>query len=93
VRGRDRRPQFLGLEFNSFIKVEGMNTRYDVYRSLPNDRLVWIKRVNALDEARQVVAAALQSASLANYLVYDYRARSVVEVLGPEFTAISALAA
>ena len=54
-----------------------MNSKYDIYRKLPDDRLLWIDRVKELNEARQLVAA-LESTSMDNYLVYDFRARTVV---------------
>ena len=56
-----------------------MNTKYDIYKSLPEDRLLWVDRVTGLEEARKLVAA-LQTASLDSYLVYDFRERSIVEV-------------
>ena len=56
-----------------------MNSRYDIYKKLPEDRLLWVDRVKALDEARKLVAA-LQTASRDSYLVYDFRERIVVEV-------------
>jgi hypothetical protein len=56
-----------------------MNTKYDIYKSLPEDRLLWVNRVQGLEEARKLVAA-LQTASMESYLVYDFRQRSIVEV-------------
>jgi hypothetical protein len=56
-----------------------MHSRYDIYKRLPEDRLLWVNRVKALDDARQLVAA-LQSVSLDHYLVYDFRERTIVEV-------------
>jgi len=56
-----------------------MHSRYDVYKRLPEDRLLWVNRVTGLDDARQLVAA-LQSASFDHYLVYDFRERMIVEV-------------
>ncbi len=69
-----------------------MNSKYDVYRRLPGDRLLWIDRVMELDEARQLVAALI-SASIAQYLVYDFKARMVVEVLPPQAADSRGLAA
>lgn len=60
-----------------------MNTRYDIYKRLPEDRLLWVERVMGLDEARKLVAA-LQTASMDSYLVYDFRERTVVEVFKSE---------
>lgn len=59
-----------------------MDSRYDIYKSLPEDRLLWINRVKALDDARTLVAA-LQASSRDHYLVYDFRERMVVEVFAP----------
>jgi hypothetical protein len=56
-----------------------MHSRYDIYKRLPEDRLLWVNRVKALDDARQLVAA-LQSVSFDHYLVYDFRERTIVEV-------------
>jgi hypothetical protein len=69
-----------------------MNSKYDVYKRLPDDRLVWLDRVMTLGEARQLVAR-LVSASIARYLVYDFRERFVVEVLGPQAADSRELAA
>jgi hypothetical protein len=60
-----------------------MTPEYDIYRKLPNDRLLWINRVKELCEARKLVAA-LGSSSFDGYLVYDFKARTVVEVFGPD---------
>jgi len=56
-----------------------MNSMYDIYQSLPEDRVRWVHRVSGLDSARRVVAD-LQSTSMDLYLVYDFRERVVVEV-------------
>jgi hypothetical protein len=69
-----------------------MNSKYDIYKTLPDDRVLWIDRVIELDEARQLVAA-LVSASSAHYLVYDFRERMVVEVWGPQAADSRGLAA
>lgn len=69
-----------------------MNSNYDIYRRLPDDRLLWINRVKELNEARQLVAA-LESTSMDNYLVYDFRARTVVEVFGPAVSQVRLAAA
>jgi hypothetical protein len=69
-----------------------MNSNYDIYRKLPDDRLLWINRVKELNEARQLVAA-LGSTSMDNYLVYDFRARTVVEVFGPAVREVRLAAA
>jgi len=69
-----------------------MNSKYDIYRKLPDDRLLWIDRVKELNDARQLVAA-LESTSMDNYLVYDFRARTVVEVFGPALQAFRLAAA
>ncbi len=66
-----------------------MNSRYDIYKRLPEDRLLWVNRVMALDEARKLVAA-LQTASMDSYLVYDFRERAVVEVFGSQQNQIAA---
>jgi hypothetical protein len=69
-----------------------MESKYDVYKRLPEDRLLWINRVTGLDEARQLVAA-LQSLSVDHYLVYDFRERTIVEVFGSPAEDVSELAA
>lgn len=56
-----------------------MHSKYDIYKRLPEDRLLWVNRVAGLDDARQLVAA-LQSVSFDHYLVYDFRERAIVEV-------------
>ena len=60
-----------------------MNSKYDIYKRLPEDRLLWVNRVIGLDEARKLVAA-LQTASMDSYLVYDFRERTIVEVFGSQ---------
>ena len=69
-----------------------MDSRYDIYKRLPEDRLLWINRVKALDDARQLVAA-LQCTSLDHYLVYDFRERAVVEVFSPPTNRMAELVA
>jgi hypothetical protein len=67
-----------------------MNSKYDVFRRLPDGRLLWIDRVRELDEAGQVVVAL---GSRDYCLVYDFRARTVVEVFGPQVATLRHLAA
>lgn len=55
--------------------------KYDIYKRLPEDRLMWVNRVVGLDEARKLVAA-LQTATMDSYLVYDFRERAIVDVFG-----------
>lgn len=55
--------------------------KYDIYKRLPEDRLLWVNRVMGLDEARKLVAA-LQTATMESYLVYDFRERAIVDVFG-----------
>ena len=69
-----------------------MEWKYDIYKRLPEDRLLWVNRVKALDDARQLVAA-LQCSSLDHYLVYDFRERSVVEVFTPSVHEMAQLVA
>ena len=56
-----------------------MDSGYDLYKRLPNDRLLWIERVQELDKARRLVAA-MKSTSMDDFLVYDFRERTVVEI-------------
>ena len=58
-----------------------MDSKYDIYKRLPEDRLLWVNRVKAFEDARQLIAA-MQSVSLDHYLVYDFRERFIVEVFG-----------
>jgi len=69
-----------------------MDSRYDIYKRLPEDRLLWVNRVKELDDARQLVAA-LQSASFDHYLVYDFRERTVVEIFASPAQRANQLAA
>jgi hypothetical protein len=69
-----------------------MDSKYDIYKRLPEERLLWVSRVKAIDEARRLVAA-LQSASFDQYLVYDFRERRVVKVFGREAEGADQLAA
>ena len=69
-----------------------MDSKYDIYKRLPEDRLLWVDRVKELDDARQLVAA-LQSASFDHYLVYDFRERTVVDVFASPAQSASQLAA
>jgi hypothetical protein len=75
-----------------FVEGRAMNTRYDIYKRLPEDRLLWVNRVIGLDEARKLVAA-LQTASMDSYLVYDFRERTVVEVFKSEQKSAGQIAA
>jgi hypothetical protein len=68
-----------------------MHSKYDIYKRLPEDRLLWVHRVTGLDEARQLVAA-LQSVSFDHYLVYDFRERMIVDVFAAP-SRVSQLAA
>lgn len=74
------------------VSVEGlsMDSGYDLYKRLPNDRLLWIERVQELDTARRLVAA-MKSASMGEFLVYDFRERTVVEI-GSRFSSLCELA-
>lgn len=69
-----------------------MDSKYDIYKRLPEDRLLWVNRVKELDDARQLVAA-LQAASFDRYLVYDFRERTVVEVFAAVAQSANQLAA
>jgi hypothetical protein len=69
-----------------------MDSKYDIYKRLPEDRLLWVNRVKELDDARQLVAA-LQSASFDHYLVYDFRERAVVDVFAAVAQSANQLAA
>jgi len=69
-----------------------MNNKYDIYKRLPEDRLLWINRVMGLDEARKLVAA-LQTATMESYLVYDFRERTIVDVFGAQQDIRNSLAA
>jgi hypothetical protein len=67
-----------------------MDSGYDLYKRLPNDRLLWIERVQELDRARRLVAT-MKSDSVDNFLVYDFRERTVVEI-GSRFPSLCELA-
>jgi len=69
-----------------------MNNKYDIYKRLPEDRLLWINRVMGLEEARKLVAA-LQTATMESYLVYDFRERFIVDVFAAEPKVRNSLAA
>jgi hypothetical protein len=74
------------------MKDRGMNSKYDVYKKLHDDRLLWVNRVKEIEEARQLVAA-MESVSIDQYLVYDFRERIVVEVFEPPISNSRGLAA
>ena len=69
-----------------------MNNKYDIYKRLPEDRLLWVNRVMGLEEARKLVAA-LQTATMESYLVYDFRERFIVDVFAAEQKVRNSLAA
>ena len=69
-----------------------MNHKYDIYKRLPEDRLLWVNRAKELEEARRLVAA-LQSASTDYYLVYDVMERTIVEVFGAQLPGLRQFAA
>jgi hypothetical protein len=69
-----------------------MNNKYDIYKRLPEDRLLWVNRVMGLDDARRLVAA-LQTATMESYLVYDFRERIIVDVFAAQRDVRNPLAA
>jgi hypothetical protein len=69
-----------------------MNYKYDIYKRLPEDRLLWVNRVKELEEARRLVAA-LQSASTDYYLVCDFTERTIVNVFGTQLACLRQFAA
>jgi hypothetical protein len=77
---------------NTTLQGGPMNNKYDIYKRLPEDRLLWINRVMGLDEARKLVAA-LQTATMESYLVYDFRERTIVDVFGAQQAIRNSLAA
>lgn len=77
---------------NTLSQGRPMNNKYDIYKRLPEDRLLWINRVMGLDEARKLVAA-LQTATMESYLVYDFRERTIVDVFGAQPDIRNSLAA
>lgn len=56
-----------------------MNCFYNIYRQLPDNQLVWVEGLNALDLATDR-ARKLCAALPGNYLVFDVRQRTVVDV-------------
>ena len=60
---------------------------YDIYRQLEEHRLRWIARVQGLDQARERISA-LELAEAGNYLIYDFRQRTVVQQLVMEQTVV-----
>ncbi|HWF38998.1 MAG TPA: hypothetical protein VG322_10795 [Candidatus Acidoferrales bacterium] len=53
---------------------------YDIYRQMEERRLRWIARVQGLDQARECIGT-LELAEPGNYLIYDFRLRTVVQQL------------
>ncbi len=51
---------------------------YDIYRQMEERRLRWIVRVQGLDQARERIDA-LELAEPGDYLIYDFRQRTVVQ--------------
>lgn len=58
-----------------------MTCGYDIYKQVAEDKLLWMNRVKGLEEAKQLVAALRAPSD--NYVVYDIRERTVVEIDGP----------
>jgi hypothetical protein len=66
-----------------------MDSTYDIYKRLAENRLAWMDRVRGLEEARQR-AVSLVSTTLGEYLIYDFREKAVLEVLSPTSTRMVA---
>lgn len=60
---------------------------YDIYRQLEERRLRWIARVQGLDQARERIGT-LELAEPGDYLIYDFRQRTVVQQLVVEQTVV-----
>jgi hypothetical protein len=56
-----------------------MNSSYNIYRQLAGDTLVWVDRVNGLQQAQDCVVG-LGETSPGNYVIFDVRERTVVWV-------------
>ena len=57
-----------------------MNSTYNIYRQLSDARIVWVDRMNGLDQATER-ARGLRAAVPGDYLIYDVRERTVVQAL------------
>ena len=57
-----------------------MNGTYNIYRQHSGQRVVWVDRVNGIDQATER-ARVLRAALPGNYLIYDVRERTVVQAL------------
>jgi len=64
-----------------------MNYMYDIYKRLPEDRLLWVNRVNGIEQTGRLVAA-LQTASTDYYLVCDSTERAIVDALGAQLAGL-----
>jgi hypothetical protein len=60
---------------------------YDIYRQMEERKLRWIVRVQGLDQARERIGA-LELAEPGDYLIYDFRQRTVVQQLAMEQTVV-----
>jgi hypothetical protein len=69
-----------------------MKYGYDIYKRLPEERLLWVKRVQDLEAARRLVAS-LQAVSIDRYVAYDCRERTVASIFGTRETGPSEIAA
>ena len=66
-----------------------METAYDIYMRLDDKRLVWVDRVKGQEEAHRR-AALLASTTSAEYLIYDFRRRFILEIANPESIGLTA---
>ena len=58
---------------------ENMNCTYNIYRQLAGQNIVWVDRVNDLDQATERIRG-LRANIPGHYLIYDVRERAVVRV-------------
>jgi hypothetical protein len=54
-----------------------MNCTYNIYRQLAGQNIVWVDKVNDLDQATERVRG-LRANIPGDYLIYDVRERTVV---------------
>ena len=59
-----------------------MEVSYDIYRLMEERKLRWIARVEGLDQARERIDR-LELSDPGDYLIYDFRQRTVVPHLAP----------
>jgi hypothetical protein len=54
-----------------------MNSRYNIYRQLAGNAVVWVDRVSGLREAEERVTHLVESTP-GTYIIFDCRERTVV---------------